>query len=91
MIYDTVMQDIAGYPKILQSIMHVIILYIIYLSTYYKILQNVTRYGQILHTTRYCKTLQESRTVAAAIVPLVRVLNWRKPKRWGTIGQDGLL
>ena len=54
-------------------------------------LQDMARYCILQATTRYCKTLQESRTVAAAIVPLVRVLNWRKPKRWGTIGQDGLM
>ena len=82
--YYKILQDIARYC-ILQATAR-------YCQIHYKMILD-HRVSVLIGNSCVSRVLiaQQSRTVAAAIVPLVRVLNWRKPKRWGATGEDGLM
>lgn len=82
--YYKILQDIARYC-ILQATAR-------YCQIHYKMILD-HRVSLLIGNSCVSRVLiaQQSRTVAAAIVPLVRVLNWRKPKRWGATGEDGLM
>lgn len=73
--YYKILQDIARYC-ILQATAR-------YCQIHYKMILD-HRVSVLIGNSCVSRVLiaQQSRTVAAAIVPLVRVLNWRKPKRW---------